>query len=458
MSIKKWRCLLFLVVCMLSLTSCGKDDQGDVSYVDTETHILNIPDSYVDTMDVNGVKVEMNIEGVEYPENTDFKEAVYQTISYTDAQKQAIVEAVFDKDKGIYESLLEIDYRNMCKEDLQTVKGYEEKKKEYFLAEEGNSIGVSGCDEKLAEIDACLASASEERTKITDYSGNKFVGYIGDSLFLLTFVEKNGCLQEIKLSNYLGDAGVYMYRPSTEGAYAFQVFLENGFETEAKLQRENKENGVEMENACTKDIDTARDEAIAFLEACDIADVDLAEEYSLGWNYWGTDIQTEYDGYCFQFTRTVGSSRTFLASMELFTMDWKYTSEYFTVCVDDNGVVNAELQYRGNKIEETDITLKNFDEITDVLAERCSTFYNGHPELQLPAAFNFMQLQYMLVWDSDNVDTYSYKPVWLIAYYDELDYCYAYNDFYFSSALIILDAETGEIVDYQAIPPIERTE
>ncbi len=116
-----------------------------------------------------------------------------------------------------------------------------------------------------------------------------------------------------------------------------------------------------------KDIDTARDEAIAFLlEACDITDVDLAEEYSLGWNYWGTDIQTEYDGYCFQFTRTVGSSRTFLASMELFTMDWKYTSEYFTVCVDDNGIVNAELQYRGTKIEETDITLKNFDEITEM--------------------------------------------------------------------------------------------
>ncbi len=64
----------------------------------------------------------------------------------------------------------------------------------------------------------------------------------------------------------------------------------------------------------------------------------------------------------------------------------------------------------------------------------------------------------MLVWDSDNVDTYSYKPVWLIAYYDELDYCYAYNDFYFPSALIILDAETGEIVDYQETPPIERTE
>ena len=97
-----------------------------------------------------------------------------------------------------------------------------------------------------------MASAPEERTKITDYSGNKFVGYIGDRLFLLTFVEKNGCLQEIKLSNYLGNAGAYMYRPSTEGAYAFQVFLENGFETEAELQRENKENGVEMENACTK--------------------------------------------------------------------------------------------------------------------------------------------------------------------------------------------------------------
>ncbi len=34
MSGKKWWYLLCLVVCMLSLTSCGKDDQEDVSYVD----------------------------------------------------------------------------------------------------------------------------------------------------------------------------------------------------------------------------------------------------------------------------------------------------------------------------------------------------------------------------------------------------------------------------------------
>ena len=84
-----------------------------------------------------------------------------------------------------------------------------------------------------------------------------------------------------------------VYIPST-------ITLENhlGDVTECIVDLENT-----VENRCAKDMDCARDEALLFLEACGITDVEILEEGPLGYSTFESARPIDFNGYCFQFTR-----------------------------------------------------------------------------------------------------------------------------------------------------------
>ena len=109
--------------------------------------------------------------------------------------------------------------------------------------------------------------------------------------------------------------------------------------------------------------------------------------------------------------------------------------------------MNAELYIAGVQAGEKAVTLMDFEDIEPKFAEQYEAFYAAYPGIDKPAAFNFMELDYMLV-EGEKLGTFEYKPVWLVAYYKDLDTCYTYDYFYLPDSLLVIDAETGEYIDY----------
>lgn len=432
--------MISILLCFGGLTACESAKEKNISYVGDAANSLHIPDSYMEEWKVNKNTVKLAVEGVEYIPDSDFRIYEYKQIPNAAKQKQEIVEAVFEEEKGIFENRLENDYKNLCREDLETIHIYQEKIREYYLDQGQTSQAVS-CDQEIENIIACEAGASDKRALIQNYEGQKYVGYIGDNLFLLTFKEENDCITGITLENYLGTAGLYTYYGmKTDDTITLENHL--GDVTECIVDLENT-----VENRCAKDMDCARDEALLFLEACGITDVEILEEGPLGYSTFESARPIDFNGYCFQFTRAAGNRGAYIAETELFAPYPFCTSELFTVCVDDNGVMNAELYIAGVQAGEKAVTLMDFEDIEPKFAEQYEAFYAAYPGIDKTAAFNFMELDYMLV-EGEKLGTFEYKPVWLVAYYEDLDTCYTYDYFYFPDSLLVIDAETGEYIDY----------
>lgn len=103
------------------LTACESAKEKNISYVGDAANSLHIPDSYMEEWKVNKNTVKLAVEGVEYIPDSDFRIYEYKQIPNAAKQKQEIVEAVFEEEKGIFENRLENDYKNLCREDLETI-------------------------------------------------------------------------------------------------------------------------------------------------------------------------------------------------------------------------------------------------------------------------------------------------------------------------------------------------
>ena len=162
--------MISILLCFGGLTACESAKEKNISYVGDTANSLHIPDSYMEEWKVNKNTVKLAVEGVEYIPDSDFRIYEYKQIPNAAKQKQEIVEAVFEEEKGIFENRLENDYKNLCREDLETIHIYQEKIREYYLDQGQTSQAVS-CDQEIENIIACEAGASDKRALIQNYEG-----------------------------------------------------------------------------------------------------------------------------------------------------------------------------------------------------------------------------------------------------------------------------------------------
>ena len=96
--------MISILLCFGGLTACESAKEKNISYVGDTANSLHIPDSYMEEWKVNKNTVKLAVEGVEYIPDSDFRIYEYKQIPNAAKQKQEIVEAVFEEEKGIFEN------------------------------------------------------------------------------------------------------------------------------------------------------------------------------------------------------------------------------------------------------------------------------------------------------------------------------------------------------------------
>jgi hypothetical protein len=401
-------------------------------------YILNTPASYSGDIAVEAGTIYIDVNNVDINIGDKFKKVIYNKEKYNENYKKEIVENIFDVNKGIFSDVYMYDYENMCREDLTTLYDYYSKLNDYAMENDTNYLD-SFVSQQLEQIMLQLPEAKTDRELITDYNADEYVGYIGNELFKLCFNYENEYIAGFTLEFWLEEVGAYNHR---EGYACENISLLKSLGEFSELEASE----TDVDNNCSIDIQQARDKAIDFLDKCDINNIDIIEEFPLGWSYSGEETIVEYDGYCFIFSRIVDNNNVFLADTSLVdSSETEYTAENFVICVDDSGIIYANCLYSGTSYSETDIDLLNYNDALLLLQQNANEFYSEHDDIMVPDQFNYMGLYYVMMNGNDN-STYIYKPAWILALYDEIEIDLKSFDMPYS--LLIVDAETGDIIDY----------
>lgn len=109
--------MISILLCFGGLTACESAKEKNISYVGDTANSLHIPDSYMEEWKVNKNTVKLAVEGVEYIPDSDFRIYEYKQIPNAAKQKQEIVEAVFEEEKGILRTVWKMIIR-ICAERI----------------------------------------------------------------------------------------------------------------------------------------------------------------------------------------------------------------------------------------------------------------------------------------------------------------------------------------------------
>lgn len=218
-------CLLVgMLAVSTAVTGCGKKDidydvegnggsgsNADSGSLQGKYGIPESCDTEIATGDSGIQKIAIDAEEVIVPDTGDLYVASFKKKETTNDSKKETVEAVLDKDKGIYE----YDYDKRTKEDIQTeIDMYEAEKKK------GDSDMASYYDSWINDLKDELATAPDEYPAAGDYTGDTFIGSIGDTRFTVsTPSEENGTTG---YSLYLAD-DFLKYRPRMEQVDVIQL-------------------------------------------------------------------------------------------------------------------------------------------------------------------------------------------------------------------------------------------
>mgnify|MGYP000831002805 CR=1 FL=1 len=368
-----------LLVGMLAVstaaTGCGKKDvdydvdgnggSGSGSNADSGSlqGKYGIPescDTQIATGDSGIQKIAIDAEEVIVPDTGDLYVAPCKKKTTTNDDKKQTVEAVFDKDKGIYE----YDYEKRTKSDIQEeIDMYENEKKK----NSSDTDMVSYYDTWIEDLKTEMQTAPDEYPAAKDYSGKELLGEINGRKFLVNVDDQVGVSGFVGLKDQLityrpkdGASGVYFSTPDT-GDDLTDVDMSST-------------------NVCTFSKDEAQSIADEFVNKIGMADVTLNKAQDLYWYYYGTDGTTEsvdVDGYVFSYTRSINNQPT--ASVDIYNVDnimqddasVSVPAEQCEVYVDSNGVISANWV---NYLEITDKT-----ESKDLLSFNCLLYTSPSP-------------------------------------------------------------------------------
>lgn len=416
----------------------GSGNSADSGSIQGKYGIPESCDTEIATGESGIQKIAIDAEEVTVPDTADLYTAVYKKKNTTNEEKKQVVEAILDKDKGIYE----YDYEKRTKADIQEeIDMYEKEKKN-----DNNSDMASYYDSWINDLKTEMQTAPDEYPAADDYSGDAFIGSIGDNKFTVSIPNEDDGSTGYSL--YLtGEALSYRPKDGASGCYSTDAddFLQ--------YQSEDAES-VDMDsNQCTFTEDEARQIADDFMAKVGCSDVTLKKTSGLCWVYYDNDgntTATDVDGYTFTYARAINNQPT--ATVNAWNVDniqqdnasVNIPAEQCTVTVDSNGICGANWTEYLEAVSDPQATeILSYKDLLEKLNETVPEYYSKYPSNYKKIEFNGMELAYYLK-QGDKDGEFEYVPAWILSEYEEYqDYSEKDNP----TQLVVIDARDGSVID-----------
>lgn len=431
-----------------ALTGCGKKNidysvdgesgNGGSSDSGSLQGKYGIPESCDTTLDAgsSGIsKLAIEADEVTVPDTVDLPTVyVKRKKSSNDTRKQ-IVEAVLEKDKGIYT----YDYNNMTKADIQDqIDEYEKEKKD--SAANGDNSSASWFDSMISDLKDQLQNAPDEYPAADDYSGSAFIGEINGRKYIMYMDDQEGGSGSVGLKDSL-----ITYRPKDGMNGVYYSTPDSGDDL--------SDADVSASNVCTFTKEEAQSIADDFISKVGISDASLTDTQDLYWYYYRTDGNTEavdVNGYVFTYSRAINNQTTDVPAawnVDNITQDDGSVSipaETCTVYVDSNGIISASwVSYLETTGKTESNELLSFKELLEKANKNIAEYYTTYPTRYKKVEFNSMKLGYYLE-KTDEEGTFKYVPAWILTQYEDMTD--STNETY-PTQMVVLDATDGTVID-----------
>ncbi len=438
------------------LTGCGKKsvdynvdgNQGQTSDDGKGTSSRNgigdrlgIPEGCDETIEVgnSGISsITLKDDEIIVPD-TDKMNVEHFTLSPVDnTEKQRIAETIFEKDKGIYE----FDQEHMTKSDIEEQINLYKSMASDSQGDDNNMMGTY-LDSEIERLEGELAKAPDAYPEAGDYSGEMFVGTIGDTQYIMGIMDSqnNDDIPAIGTYVYFGPKLDYMFlRPKDGAAIAYCS------------EYDDMGNGVSAnESKMTKE--EAEEIAGKFMSDVGIKGMVNTETSDLIWEYVsssGMPVASESDGYVVVYTRGIANASSY--SDELYEVDNLQTedgmvnapTERYSVYVYDGKVITArwsQIALEADSVEEN-VDILSYEQMLEKANTEIGKYYEKYPTRYKNVEFNDVRLTYYIVPDGDK--KYKYIPVWVFGQYPELQNTSGTKR---PEQVVIMNAMDGSIID-----------
>ncbi|MGN0394293.1 MAG: DUF6034 family protein [Coprococcus sp.] len=444
-----------IMMAQVAFTGCGKKEV-DYSVDGTQAETsgdeksssrdgiagkLGIPESCNETINAgnSGISsIVINDPDIQVPDTDKMNVEHFTASGVNSTEKQRIAEAIFEKDKGIYE----FDQEKMTKGDIETQIGYYKAMIEAGQGD-GNDSMVTYLESEIKNLEEEMATAPDSYPEAGDYQGDMFVGTVGDNEFLLGIVDCNDNEDATGLGTYayFGPKMDYMHLRPYEGALMAYCsdYDDMGTGVSANVSKMTKEEAEEI--------------AEKFMADIGIKGMVNEQTTDLIWEYLGSSgmpIASESDGYIVSYSRGISNTPTY--TDDLYNVDNLQTnngyleapSESYNIYVYDGQVITAQWSQISPEAEsvEENVELLSYDQMLEKANTEISKYYEKYTTRYKNIEFNDLRLTYYVVPDGEN--KYKYIPVWVFATYPDLQDSAGANR---PEQLVIMNAMDGSIID-----------
>ena len=417
-------------------SSSGNSGTADSGSLQGKYGIPAECDVDIATGDTGIEKISIEDDEVTVPETGDMAIAHYKKKIVGAEEKKQIVEAVFDKDQGIYA----YDYEKRTKEDIQReIDMYERE-----MQNSADSDMVSYYEEWVNDLKTELQTAPDEYPAAGDYTADAFIGTLNGKQYTISVPSDDST------GYYLSSReDTLEYRPMEGAGGVYSTSL-----NDYMAYRSNDEAAAdESTNKCTFSEDEAKTIAEDFLAQVGGTDVMLKESSALCWVYYdynGKNLTMEVDGYVFTYARAVNNQP--ISSVNPWNVDnlmqdnasVEVPVEEYNISIDSNGVVDANWNDYLEAVGQPETAeLLSFDKMLEKANETVPAYFTKYPTRYRKVEFNDITLSYYLK-QGANEGEFDYVPAWILSQYEEYtDYSEEDNP----SQLVIIDATDGSVID-----------
>ncbi len=408
---------------------------------------------------------------VQKSDGSDWKIAIDAVIRVPDRSRMSVIEVrhqEFDEAfkeqvcKALFgEEVYSYEIKDLPLKDLQAM--LEESQKQLERAEGSLRDGNNDYwreqkeiyENEIAQIQESIKSAGNEYKPAADYTGNYYLGYSGDAVYILSF----------ETGNY---ENIIKYFPQNYKDIAPQEMAG----MEAVEWEEDAFPTVGTVNDCSITSDEAKERSDRLLETMGILSMDADETAVLCWtgmdnpdadnHTYGVDWIEGVDGYVFHYgfiadgtnVRSFGNELCYAELLGARGDDFLSMNTNAQIAVKEDAVVFASVT---NPLYTTKITenvsLLSFETIQNIIRGKLTNDlerlklanYDGEEPADRTYHFDRMDLIYLRLKDHSSENCYSFVPVWRLSrtYTD-------YNGLCYENAIFI-NAIDGTWIDYEEL-------
>ena len=414
-------CMTGLLVCIIFLTGCGKqeidyteeDTTTEIETVSTEQvtsgtvqEILGIDDEYrwkeiVET-DRGSASVEamLNIE-IEGVLSTLKVEEHY----YSAEEKKKVLEYFFEPES------IQVDRDTYPTKELlrKQLEQYENSLEEAQTAEQypvmdDEAIAINNEIQRLTDRMSEAPDYDEVSEAVSDYSENYYKGTMNGLEYSLIF----DINEKENRSGWTLEAKDYRdFLASNEDVLVWQAAYWN-----------------EEENRCSMTQDEAENYAEKICNELGFTGLKLANKQLAEWNLGNGEMET--NGYYFEYTLDINGSAvasSFIGhrsvveggAIDTTKVDLPYDQTVVSMIINDTGIIRMECKGIVKTGEVSTVKLLSYDQIKEC-------FRSVLPASEGKAGkWEELILSYARISSSDNPDAYTYVPVWRLINYQSYD-------------------------------------